>query len=340
MYRILTIDGGGIRGIIPAKWLEKLEERIGRPLHSCFDLVAGTSTGSIVAAGIAAGVPASRLVSLYREHGRTIFPPRGFSNPRKVWQLPFLRPAYQEGPLGRVLMNHFSDVGAHPVYLRELKTDCLIVTYDVLNRKPRLLRSWCEPDGAIPVWEACKASCSAPTYFPAHVLKFDGVPCPLIDGGVVANNPSSIALAEAIRKQRKGDLGAFEASNDLIVISMGAGNLTRAIKTEEAKQWGTAQWALPILDVVYDGTSAADELVCEAILNDESYIRLQVDLRAASDDMDDASEENINELLADALRYVTDGDGKRNFERVVQIVGSGCRENKIQATSAAISNES
>lgn len=61
MYRILSIDGGGIRGIIPAKWLEKLEESFGRPLHECFDLVAGTSTGSLVAAGIAAGIPATGL---------------------------------------------------------------------------------------------------------------------------------------------------------------------------------------------------------------------------------------------------------------------------------------
>ena len=212
-------------------------------------------------------------------------------------------------------------IGADPILLKQLKVDCLIVTYDALNRRPRLLRSWDEIDSNIAVWEACKASCSAPTYFPAHIVNFDGVPCPLIDGGVVANNPSSLALAHAIKKQRKGDLTAFEASNEVVVISLGTGNLTRPIKIEEARQWGTAQWALPILDVVFDGTSSADELVCEAILNDDSYVRLQVDLRAASDDMDDASEDNINELLADAMRYIADNDGKRNFDRIVELLG-------------------
>ena len=320
MYRILAIDGGGIRGIIPAWWLARLEERLGNPLYEHFDFVAGTSTGSIVAAGIAAGIPAETLVRFYREQGKNIFPPRGFRNDRKIWDLSFFIPKYEESPLRDVLKQNFLNLGTDLLY-GELKLNCAVVAYDALNRRPRILRSWDPNDAALPIWEVCKASCSAPTYFPAHVIETAGVPCPLIDGGVVANNPASLALAEAIRKQRNTNLADFESTNhELILISLGTGNLTRRITVDEAQQWGKAQWALPILDVVFDGTSAADDMLCEAMLTEEQYIRLQVDLRAASDDLDDASDENIDELLADALRFYDEGEGRRKFDQIINLL--------------------
>ena len=320
MFKILSIDGGGIRGVIPAKWLERLEEQLGTLLCNHFDMVAGTSTGAVLAAGVAAGIPAKKLLNLYTKHGPDIFPPRGFSNRRRSFFNPFLKPRYEEEPLAEVLQNHFSGIGADPITLSQLKLDTLIVTYDVLYRRPRVLCSWNEQDGRIPVWEACKASCSAPTYFPAHQIELDGVQCPLVDGGVVANNPSSLALAFAIKKQLKGDLKAFESDQTPFLVSMGTGNLTRAISIDEAKQWGTAQWALPILDVLFDGTSSADELVCEAVLSDDAYVRLQVELRIASDDFDDATPQNLNDLQAEAMKYIAEPDGRRNFEKIVEVL--------------------
>lgn len=316
--KILSIDGGGIRGVIPAKWLEKLEEELDKPLHTVFDLIAGTSTGSVLAAGVAAGIPAKRLVHLYEAYGSKIFPPRGYeARPRSFFN-PFFRPKYLEEPLAEVLKKHFSEKGAEPLAFSELETNCMIVTYDVLNRRPRIFCSWEEQDQNFPVWDICKASCSAPTYFPAHIIDMKGVACPLIDGGVVANNPSSLALAYAIKKQRKGDLAEFESDPCLFLASFGTGNLTRPIGIDDARQWGTAQWALPILDVVFDGTSAADELVCEAFLKDDNYVRLQVELTIASDDLDDASTQNLNDLAAQAMRYVDEGDGRRNFEHILR----------------------
>jgi patatin-like phospholipase/acyl hydrolase len=321
MYRILAIDGGGIRGIIPAKWLEHLEQRLGGPIAKHFELIAGTSTGSILAAGLAAKIPASRLVALYEEHGEKIFPPRGFSRKVTLWDL-FSKPKYDEEPLAEVLRTHFDRPGGQPILLGELATDCVVVTYDVLSRSPRLLQSWLPEYAAIPVWEACKASSSAPTYFPAHVMTIDNVDCPLVDGGVVANNPSSLAVALAIKKQLKDDLTAFEASQELFVLSMGTGNLTKSISVDDARRWGTAQWAFPILDVVFDATSAADEIVCEAFLKDELYVRMQVDLMAAAEDLDDASPENLNELKADATRYIQEPDGRRHVDRILQVLSS------------------
>src|SRR5262249_48090719 len=155
-------------------------------------------------------------------------------------------------PLAALLHTEFSHLG-RAVLLGEVKTHCMITTYDVLSRKLRLLRSWTPETQSLPLWEACMASCSAPTSFPAHVVTLHGVATPLIDGGVAANNPSSLALAEAIAINSHTDLASLQENKSLLLVSMGTGNLTKSIKISDAERWGGIDWAFPILDVVFDG---------------------------------------------------------------------------------------
>lgn len=320
MYRVLSIDGGGIRGIIPAVWLQHLESRLGSPLAAHFDLVAGTSTGAILAAGIASGIPSARLVDLYEKQGAQIFPPRGYDEPPTGLREMFSKlfgPKYLPEPLEAVLKEHFSILG-EPLKLGSVKSHCLITGYDVLMRRVRLFRSWREEDTEINIWEACKASCSAPTYFPAHVMTLADVQTPVIDGGVVANNPASLALAEAVVLNDQTDLGALEKCRQLLLLSLGTGNLTKPISVDAAQQMGGIDWAFPILDVVFDGSALANDHICRTLLKDDSYFRFQVTLRAATELMDDASEININELKCDAQRFIED-DGSE-FERVVALL--------------------
>ena len=316
MYRILSIDGGGIRGVIPALWLKQLEARLDKPLHECFQLIIGTSTGSILAAGIAAGIRVEHLIALYENEGSKIFPPRPSGREFALLER-FMRPKYEEEPLEDVLRKNFANPGSDLIKLGELKTRCVIVAYDVFQRRPAIFRSWLPSHGALDLWSVVKGSCSAPTYFPAHILEIDGVQAALIDGGVVANNPASLGVAFAIEANRKQDLSAFEAANDLFVVSLGTGNLTKKISVEDARTSGTIQWAGRILDVVFDGTSAADDLVCEAILKPESYVRLQVELTLADDALDLATSKNINALKAQAMGYISEDDGRRHFERII-----------------------
>ena len=315
MFKILSIDGGGIRGVIPAFWLGEMERRIGRPLHECFDLVVGTSTGSILAAGIAAGIEVERLLDLYVADGDKIFPPRGYS--RKLSLLEMLTsPKYSEEPLADVLQRNFSDRGSL-LKLRDLQTKCVVISYDVRKRSPAIFRSWHPDHEDLEVWGVCKGSCSAPTYFPAHVLTVAGVECPLVDGGIVANNPASLAVATAIQLKQQDDLSAFEAAQDLFLVSLGTGNLTESITIENARTWGSIQWAFPMLDVLFDAASAADDFVCEAILKRSAYVRMQVDLKAASEELDEASASNISDLKADASRYLDSSDGAAHMERII-----------------------
>ncbi len=316
MYRILSIDGGGIRGLIPALWLLKLEDRLGKPLHQCFDLIIGTSTGSILAAGIAAGIGVDRLIALYEDKGEEIFPPRPTGKEFALLER-FMRPKYPEEPLAEALRTNFSREGSDPLKLSDVKTKCVIVAYDVLQRRPAIFKSWMSAHADLDLWEVVKGSCSAPTYFPAHSIEVEGVPALLIDGGVVANNPASLGVALAIEVNRKQDLSAFEAAKEILVASLGTGNLTKRITVQDARTSGMIQWAGRILDVVFDGTSAADDLVCEAILKPESYIRLQVELTLADDALDEATSENIAALKAQAAAHIGESYGRHNFERLV-----------------------
>ena len=128
MYRVLSIDGGGMRGIIPAVWLYHLEQRLGSPLFEHFDLFAGTSTGSILAAGLAAGIETGRLVELYEQHGPQIFPNRPIDERRSGLREAISRlfgPKYEEGPLADVLRTYFSNLGSE-IMLGELKKLSLI----------------------------------------------------------------------------------------------------------------------------------------------------------------------------------------------------------------------
>lgn len=321
MYKILSIDGGGIRGLIPAIWLQQLEEDAGKPLGEIFDLIAGTSTGAILAAGLSARIPAADLVEVYKKMGGEVFPRPGFTrDPATLFEWLF-RPRYEDRPLGELIAQHFLQPGNKKIKLGELKNNCMIVAYDALARMPRIFRTWDKGDAKLAVADVCKGSCSAPTYFPAHIMDIDGASCPIIDGGVVANNPSSLALAHAIALNRKDDLSALEQSKDVFLLSLGTGNLTKPIETDEAKKWGPAQWAPEILDVLFDGTSSADDLACEAFLSSNSYIRFQVNLSAASERMDNASAKNINHLIADARKYLDDDPGRHKYYAVKSKLG-------------------
>lgn len=320
-YRVVSIDGGGIRGVITAVWLMRLEDRLGGPLYKHADLLAGTSTGAILACALSAGIPASRIVELYQRYGREVFPglsSRLWSRASRLFSDGPSAPKYDGKGLDRVLQRQF---GAKTTF-GALKTPTMVTAYNTLDRAPVVFKNFKRNDThghkKLKVWEIVRASASAPTFFPAKVIKIGSSRKPLIDGGVVANNPTACAVAEAVR--RSPGRRAHCPIDGLHVISFGTGEVTRPISIRSAQEWGTLEWAVPVISVLMDGAADATDYIVKHIIPDSQYVRMQTPLSHGYDDMDDASETNINALISLAETYLDSRAGSRALDKATMLL--------------------
>ena len=298
--RILSMDGGGIRGLVTCEWLAGVEDALagaGKPgLLRSFDLLAGSSTGAVIACGLAIGMSPRDIGALYREHGHAIFPGiagRLWSRAGRLLTQGVSAPKYDGKGLEKVLKRVFGDTT-----LGQAQVPLMITSYDTISRTPVMFKSFKAAHKAIPMWEACRASAAAPTYFPAHGMRVEGRNCALIDGGVLANNPTACAIAEALRKDAKADI-----PQDLVVLSVGSGQHTRSIDLKSAREWGAIEWAVPIIDVLFDGNGESVDYIARHLVGD-GYFRMQTELLVGMDDMDDVSATNLAALEATARDYL------------------------------------
>jgi uncharacterized protein len=293
--KILSIDGGGIRGLIPALVLAELEARTNKPVAESFDLIAGTSTGGILALALArsngAGKPrytARDVASLYRTRGKDIFKRSLWSGVSSASGL--LDQLYPNSGIEGVLQEYFGEeqLGAGLV-----KT--LITTYDIENREPLFLKSWRHDFASVLMRDAARATSAAPTYFEPALIQVGTSVRALIDGGVFINSPSVSAYAEA----RK----VFPEERDFLVVSLGTGELIRPIPHDEAKDWGKVGWLLPLISCVFDGVGDAADYQMATLLGDR-YLRFQTRLTTASDDLDNATNSNLDHLALEANNLI------------------------------------
>ena len=275
--RVLAIDGGGIRGLIPALVLAELERRCGRPIARLFDLVAGTSSGAILACALTRpdAMPAAQAAALYEREGPEVFDRSLLKRISSLGGL--IDERYDARGLVASLRRHLGDTR-----LAQATTGLLITAYDLEARQALLLRA----SDDMSMVDAAHASSAAPTYFePVRVGART-----LVDGGVFAVNPAVLAYAEA-----GGEID--------VLVSLGTGQHTRPLPYDEVKDWGQLEWARPILDVVFDGSADAVDSQLSKLLDDR-YIRLQTRLDEASDELDDASRANLAALRREAERLI------------------------------------
>jgi uncharacterized protein len=298
--KILCIDGGGIRGLIPALVLAEIERRTGRRTAEMVDFVAGTSTGGILACALtrrgADGRPlftAEELAAIYVEEGPRIF---RRSLLKRIFSVEgWIDERYEDDGLDAALERYLGDA-----LLSDALTDVLVTAYDIHDRFAFFFRSQRarnDPAYDFPLVQVARATSAAPSYFePAPVTDRSGARTyPLIDGGVYAVNPSMCAYADVV--------AAGSADRLELMLSLGTGAHTRAYTFEETSGWGQLGWARPALDMVFDGV--ADTIEFEALtLMGDRYVRLQTELDLASDDLDDASQSNLADLRTEADRLI------------------------------------
>jgi patatin-like phospholipase/acyl hydrolase len=305
---VLSIDGGGIRGIIPALVLAEIERQTGRAACELFDLIAGTSAGGIVALGVTApgagGKPlhsAEELAGFFVKDGPKIFSRSLLRTIETVDGL--LEEKYSAKGLEAALRENLGEA-----LLSEALCDVLITSYDVQSHEPFFFKSAQAREGPArdyPMRVVARATSAAPTYFePEHVIPpvvLPGEPSDyaLVDGGTFANNPAMCAYAEATRDHP----GA-----DVLVVSLGTGRLNESIPFSKAKHWGLVEWARPLLGVVMDGASAAIDYQLDQLLGrDKLHFRFQTVLaKGVSDSLDDARPANIKGLSELAKKLIKD----------------------------------
>ena len=307
MQKVLSIDRGGIRGIIPAMVLAEIERRTQTRIAEMFDLIAGTSTGGILALGLTkpgqdnkSEYSAKRLIELYETEGEKIFSIPVWHRIHSAGGL--AEEKYPSDGIEEVTQRYFGDRR-----LAEALTEVLVTAYEIEGRaawffKRRHARDENRNGDNFLMREIARATSAAPTYFEPFLV--EGGPhdkCALIDGGVHSNNPAMCAYVEA----RK----IHPEENDFLVVSLGTGELTRSLPYEEVKGWGLALWAQPILNVVFDGVADTVNYQLRELLSTEDgearrYYRFQTQLDIGKDDMDDASRTHIAALKVKAREII------------------------------------
>ncbi len=322
-FRILCVDGGGIRGLIPALVIAELERRIQKRagpqarVSDYFHMFAGTSTGGLVALSLTTpdpeqperpAVSADELAGFYVEDGPEIFHRGLFQKLRTLWG--WLGPKYTLGPLQKSIEKRLG-TGQLEHALREV----VVTSYDMTNREPYLFKRWRareapESDRNRPLADAGLATSAAPTYFPSHEL--DGRA--LVDGGVFAANPVIVAIVEALK--RFGHHPHHLDHDDLLVVSIGTGLHEDGYRQEQVRRWGKLGWVLPqggeppILGATLDGASDGADHWAHTLLNHPGdphiqpadlghgprFFRLQVPLHGTVA-LDDASPRTLSETL-------------------------------------------
>jgi uncharacterized protein len=346
LIKVLSIDGGGIRGIIPAVMLSEIEKRTHKSVSDLFQLIAGTSTGGILALGLAKpdshGKPqysAADMVELYQKEGKTIFS-RSFGH--KLRALGFiLGEKYPARGIEKVLAKYFGKIR-----LKDALTEVLVTAYDTERRDSWFFKSSKareNPQADFLMSAVARATSAAPTYFSPAKIKTESVIdyCSMIDGGIFANNPAMCAYVEAIAyscqfRKKLAPLGKLsrEKGEDILLLSLGTGEYTRPLPYVKIKHWGI-RWAQPILDVVFDGVSDTVDYQLQQLLppsqtGADRYYRFQVRLERDNDQMDTTNPGQIHlyKLLGEQLIGEND---QRIDELCGQLTGS---QFKLQSTKS------
>lgn len=336
-FKILALDGGGIRGVVTAKILQEFEKQlklagIEQPLNQYFDLIAGTSTGSILAAGLITGRTIEEIIDIYKNRGKEIF--------KKRWnRLPYISTKYSNEGLITVLKEELGEKTLREVG-KKPGAELLILAYDTFYRNTTLFgsRYFQEKDdywfNDKTLWEICVSSASAPTFFPPYKFTYkqgdETVQFPHIDGGISVNCPSLAALKYVLSGEKK----IKQSIDNISILSIGTGRTTKPFQYQKIKGWNNLNWGIHIPDIFMGGQIQITTNSCEDILNavnPNSYFRFQFNINEPFQDkkegsnlpvkidpepknyfigehineaMDDASAKTIDQLLRAASKYV------------------------------------
>lgn len=281
-FQILSLDGGGIKGLFSAAVLAHIEEDCGINIVDHFDLITGTSTGGIIALGLGLGMRPIDIVRFYVEKGPAIFPQQNMPERCWRWLRGWLCNKYDNNPLKSAVQESFGE----SVLLGESKKRLIIPSYSLgdddvyLFKTPHHKRI--RRDYKVPAWKVALATSAAPTFFPSF-RDVDNVR--LVDGGVWANNPTLVGIAEAV-SMLDVPLGAIR------VLSLGT---TDEVKNHNLKldSGGIWQWKRAAIDVIMRGQSIGAYTQTLHLLGKDNVVRVDPKVPDSLFKLDKLSEEGL-----------------------------------------------
>jgi uncharacterized protein len=348
--KILAVDGGGIRGVVPAYVLQQLEAALGKPCYQCFDIIAGTSTGGLIALGLTTPVAsgqqprtATDILNIYMEGEDEIFvyqssgdfdeskyygtdtttPPSGIE--------PLLQSLFSSTTLSQA-QQQLQALGNQVQVPKQVFTTCYTINGAAGVSYSPYLFNWVDAAAGSAddycVWEAARGTSAAPTYFPVAnvgggvVNGSEATNRWVCDGGVTANNPALYALAQAFRLNLCSNLA------DVLIVSLGTGLYDAGIKITDQGNWGALDWAAgmdtngystyPLINVLSMSNVLAPDQQLQLIMPASNYFRLEPVIPYDESTLDGT---DTTELLATATGYIASGPppgpGYQIFQSVI-----------------------
>ena len=290
----MALHGGGIRGIIPAVVLKKIETITGKRIWELFDAVCGTSTGGIIAAALTKPMPltANEVLNLYLQRGPEIFSASWWHRVKSLGNN--TGPKYDGEGLKRVLTETFGGTK-----LESALVPTFMPAYAIEKRAPIFFKSWVPVGSGRLLSDVCAATSAGPTYFPPASVAGDWY----CDGGVINNNPALSGVIEACMKY-----GVH--TKDCLVLSIGTGTHQDPILQSKAKGWGNLGWVQPLIDIFMDGVSDLTHYQMLDLMPAENYLALQTTLSDENASMDATNPQNLAVLLGKAQELVDSNSGR------------------------------
>jgi patatin-like phospholipase/acyl hydrolase len=273
-FRILSLDGGGLRGVAQLLVLKRIEIITGKKIHELFDLIVGTSTGGIIACGLTAkengrnALTIDKLIELYTTNADIIFPKQ--DNKLKQWYRSLkgiFNNKFNEDGLNNQLEKYFNDIR-----LSETLKPLIVTSYDINQNEIIMFKSRLSNligfDAKMK--DVCRATSAAPTYLPPYKMNYMNVDRLLIDGGVYINNPAMAAISDALRHRYNEEEIKLE---DIQVMSIGSGMYSEKVGAGQNK-FGIVMWGPVISTVMIQASAKLVEYECEQLPLDK-FLRLQ-----------------------------------------------------------------
>lgn len=370
MITILSIDGGGVRGIIPAAILEFLEEKLQEldgpnvSIADYFDVIAGTSTGGLIAAMLAAPNEKNRplfaakdITKFYLDNSPHIFPPI------KGWLQSACKiltgPKYSGDYLHKILKNNLGDIRLH-----QTLTNVVIPSYDIKIQQPAIFSTFMAKQNELTdalLADVCTGTSAAPTYLPAYYFQTkdsadNTKDFNLIDGGVAANNPTLLAINQVVKQalihnpdfllptSKARDISQF------LVLSLGTGQETTSYNASDAAKWGLFGWLssggnVPLIDMFMQSSAdMVDIHACslfQAFKSEKNYLRIQVELSGDTSSTDLSTKKNLEELVEIGKNLLGNPVSRVNIETGIfeQLTGEGTNREALTRFAKALSDE-